>query len=329
MKKTVRTVLKLCLLAVGTLLGLGLTAVVGLNLAKDVIYSDYAAVQTDVCKIPGISDGFVCQGICVYNDGEKILVSGYMGDGSPSRIYVTDGQSSYHVSIAYGSGKPFTAHAGGIAIGGELIYVTGGSRLYVIPLASVLGAENGGTVQIKKIIPVNNKASFVSSDGTFVYVGEYHDGGKHLAEHPYETPNGRQYAIVSRYSIESLEAYHKTNDSTPVPNRVYSIRNYAQGISFAPNGQIVISTSYGIEDSVYYVYNEEDAVASEHTLEGAPVYYLYDHVNEIHGPAMAEGITYCNGKLYTLTESAANKYLFGKFFFADRIVALDLLTEQE
>ena len=38
---------------------------------------------------------------------------------------------------------------------------------------------------------------------------------------------------------------------------------------------------------------------------------------------MAEGLDNYEGKVITLTESASNKYIFGKFFFADKIVALD------
>ena len=59
------------------------------------------------------------------------------------------------------------------------------------------------------------------------------------------------------------------------------------------------------------------------TFDGAPVYYLCDPLNVVKGPAMAEGLDYYDGKVITLTESASNKYIFGKFFFADKIVGLD------
>jgi len=38
---------------------------------------------------------------------------------------------------------------------------------------------------------------------------------------------------------------------------------------------------------------------------------------------MAEGLDYYDGKVITLTESASNKYIFGKLFFAFKIVGLD------
>ena len=39
---------------------------------------------------------------------------------------------------------------------------------------------------------------------------------------------------------------------------------------------------------------------------------------------MAEGLDFTDGKVITLTESASNKYIFGKFFFANYIVSLDI-----
>ena len=88
----------------------------GLNVAKFAIYSDYYSVKSNVCKNPGLGDGFVCQGVCAYEEGEKFFVSGYMNDGSASRIYVTDkNDDSYYVTLSL-DGKKFDAHAGGIAV---------------------------------------------------------------------------------------------------------------------------------------------------------------------------------------------------------------------
>ena len=39
--------------------------------------------------------------------------------------------------------------------------------------------------------------------------------------------------------------------------------------------------------------------------------------------ALIVGLDWYDGKVITLTESASNKYIFGKFFFANHIVALD------
>ena len=35
----------------------------GLNIGKFIIYSEFFSIESNVCRNPGLSDGFVCQGI--------------------------------------------------------------------------------------------------------------------------------------------------------------------------------------------------------------------------------------------------------------------------
>ena len=304
---------KIILIILSVLIGIVVLAWGGLNIAKLFIYSDYYSAKDNVCRNPGLSDGFVCQGICELDGKDKILVSGYMKDKDASRIYVTDtDNNSYYVSLSK-DGKSFTGHAGGIATHGGKIYVASGKAIHILSVDDVLEAECGDVLNFNESIPVNNSASFIYADDDHVYVGEFHDGGAYVTDHKYDTAEGTHHAIVSRYS----------HDDLTTPDRIYSIRNKVQGICFKPDGKVVMSTSYGLSDSVYYVYSESDAVDSGETLDGAPVYYLDKCLNEIKGPAMAEGLDYYDGKVITLTESASDKDIFGKFFFANKIVALD------
>ena len=325
-----KLIAKILIVAISTVAGILAFLILAwgiLFVGKYPIYSDYFGVKTDLCENPGLSDGFVCQGICVDDESGKIFVSGYMKDDSPSRIYVTDKDNdSYYVSVFYGSGKVFTGHSGGIAVSGDKAYISSGDKIYQIPVSSILNANNGDRVSISKIIPVNNEASFIYADDNYIYVGEFHDGGKYVTDHPYYDPeDGLNYAIVSRYLAEDVEAFKK--GGTIAPDRIYSIRNNVQGICFA-EGKVVMSTSYGIADSVYYVYDEAKATDSGMTLDGAPIYFLGKCETEISGPAMAEGLEYYGGEVITLTESASDKYIFGKFFFANKIVSLDLLGKK-
>lgn len=296
----------------------------GLNLVKYPLYWDYYAMKTDVCENPGLSDGFVCQGICVEDESGKILISGYMKDHSAGRIYVTDkNDNSYYVSVKESDGSDFTGHAGGIAVRGNVIYVASDDALRLISFTDVMNAENGDEVYVQAVIGVNNEASFVYADDNYIYVGEFHDGEDYITNHPYEDPNeGMHYAIVSRY-LPSEFVFRDDGENVATPDRVYSIRNKVQGICFA-EGKVVMSTSYGLADSVYYVYDEEKATDSGQTLDGAPVYFLGECQRSIKGPAMAEGLEYYDGEVITLTESASDKYIFGKFFLATKIVSLDI-----
>ena len=315
MKKAIMIILKVLFIALLTVVALALLSLIGLNIAKHFIYSDYYSIKTDVCKNPGLNDGFVCQGIAVSEENNVILVCGYMKDKSNSRIYVTDLDSnSYYVELTR-NGEKYTGHAGGLAITGDTVYIANAKKIYAFPLKSVLEASDGDTVDIGSGTKVNTNASFVFTDEEYLYVGEFHDGGKYVIEgHENETAEGTHYALCSKYALNDL--------TTPVA--VYSIRNNVQGICFTPEGKVVLSTSYGLTDTVYYVYTLEGAADSGKTFDGAPLYYLDNLEKEIHGPAMGEDLDYFDGKIITLTESASDKYIFGKLFGATKIVALDI-----
>jgi len=313
MKKVLMIIGKIFLILTAAIASLVLLIWGGLNIAKFIIYSDYYSSKESICKNPGLNDGFICQGIAVSEENERILVCGYMKDKSNSRIYVTDLDSnSYYINLTK-KGEVYTGHAGGIAITGDTVYLANGSRLYTFSLADVLKCQNGDTLDIGEGTKVNNSASFVYSDESYVYVGEFHDGGKYVKEHPYETNDGLYHAIITRYPAGDLSA----------PDKIYSVRDKVQGVCFTPDGKVILSTSYGLTSTVYYVYNESDAVDSGLTLDGAPVYYLNGCIKEMNGPAMGEDMDWYDGRVITLTESASDKYIFGKFFFATKIVAIE------
>jgi len=297
------------------ILGLIVVSLLGLNIAKHFIYSDYYSIKTNLCKNPGLNDGFVCQGIAVSEENGVILVCGYMKDKSNSRIYVTDFESnSYYVELQC-DGEKYAGHAGGLAITGNMVYIANAKKVYSFPLQSVIAANNGDTVDIGSGTKVNTNASFVYTDEEYLYVGEFHDGGKYVIEnHEHETAEGTHYALCTKYELSDL--------TTPIA--VYTLRNNVQGICFTPEGKVVLSTSYGLTDTVYYVYSLDNATDSGKYFDGAPVYYLDNLEKEIHGPAMGEDLDYFDGKIITLTESASAKYIFGRFFGATKIVALEI-----
>lgn len=302
--------LKGLVILIVAILCLALLLVGGLNIAKFPIYSEYYSMEETLCTNPGLDDGFVCQGICVSEENGVILVSGYMADKSNSRIYVTDFESnSYYVELTRNGGEKYNGHAGGIALTGDTVYISNGSKLYVFSLTDVLNAKNGEKVDIGEGVKVSSAASFVYADEEYVYVGEFNNPAEEPKEHIY----GENHSIIEKYSHDDLEN----------PVKIYSIGDYAQGVCFTPDGKVILSTSYGLTSTVYYVYNEADATDTGEMLDGAPVYMLGECVREVNGPAMGEDLDYYNGKVITLTESASNKYIFGKLFFANDIVALD------
>lgn len=304
---------KVLLIVLIVVIGIAAFLLAGLNLAKFDIYKEYYDVKTDVCENPGLEDGFVCQGIAASEENDVILICGYMADGSASRIYVTNtDDESYYVSLKKGK-ENFTGHAGGMATTGDKVYVASDDAIWVLSLTEILAAKSGDYIDVGEGISVYSQASFVYTDEQYLYVGEFHDGGKYnIVGHENQTAEGTHYAICEKYSLDDLSK----------PIKVYSIRNKVQGICFMPDGKVVMSTSYGLADSVYYVYDEKKATDSGKTFKGAPLYYLDSLEKEMKGPAMSEDLDYYEGEVITMTESAANKYIFGKFFFANKIVKL-------
>lgn len=284
-----------------------------LDVARYTIYPQYYLMKSNLCENPGLNDGFVCQGVGIIDELAKIVVSGYMMDHTASRLYVTDtDNNSYYVRL-YKNSQPFTGHCGGVSCSKDSVFVVCNDTIFTISIDKLMSSKNNDIIEIGDGTPVNNEASFSYCDDTYLYVGEFHDGKNYITNHPYETDDGMYYAIVCKYDLDDLTK----------PIKIYSIRNKVQGICFTPDGRVILSTSYGLADSHYYVYNEADAINSNLTLDGAPVYYLNNHIEEVKGPAMAEGLDYYHGKVVSLTESASDKYIFGKLFFANKIVLLD------
>ena len=232
---------KVLLIALIAIVGLVVVVLGGLNLAKFAIYSEYYGAKTDVCGNPGLTDGFVCQGIAASEENGVILVGGYMADGSASRIYVTDTNSqSYYVQLKKGN-KDFTGHAGGLATTGDKVYLASDDTIWIMSLSEILAAKSGDYVDVGEGVGVHNQASFVYTDDQYLYIGEFHDGGKYnIVGHENETAEGTHYAICEKYSLDDL--------TTPI--KVYTIRNKVQGICFTPDGKVIMSTSYGLADTV-------------------------------------------------------------------------------
>ena len=124
-------------------------------------YRDFKKFEQEFA-IEGLDDGAIPQGITAfsanYNAGnddngkpitksqQYFLVSAYMNDGSPSRIYVTGQETGYvgYVTLSNIDGTPHRGHVGGIA--------TNGSRLWVGYGDSVLVAKSSEAYKTETIM---------------------------------------------------------------------------------------------------------------------------------------------------------------------------------
>ena len=101
------------------------------------------------------------------------------------------------------------------------------------------------------------------------------------------------------------------------PIMAYTLPDLAQGMCF-DDGKIYVSSSWGTADSHIYQYD-----AAKLQLQGniallgmeLPLYALDSAALLTDGviAPMSEEIVIVDGRLYTMCESASNKYIFGKF----------------
>lgn len=302
---------------VGFVLALVLLVLLGLNLFKFGYYNEYFSLLSKEAKNPGLSENFVPQGI-THCDNLFVTV-GYMADDTNSRIYTVDyitGEVKHFPLIS--DGRSFVGHTGGIQYSNGYFYLANeGNCLYKFTAASVY-QKNGTKIEIGLPIKLNSNTSFVYGKENFLYVGEFHKNPEYPCTNEISYNGQTHYAIVEKYDISDLSK----------PLAVYSIPELVQGFCVKSDGTIVLSTSWSVNSSKFYIYEPEKIVKTGTSYNGADLYFLTEPSKTVKAPAMSEDldiITIQNHeKVITMFESACNKYVFGKFFFANYIASLGL-----
>lgn len=304
---------------------------VGFVLIMRLPISDYYAASERTFKIPDINDGFIAQGLSYDSSSGDFYVTGYMNDQSASPIYIVDkdtGRLEKKVLMADSEGNDFKGHCGGIAYFKGKVYVAGSSDacLYVFDPADIRNADSGEKVIYKDVIDLTFEddgigVSFVATDGDLLYAGEFYREGNYETNplHYVETADGTQKALMVGLDIDQ---------NTAVPQIAYSIPNQIQGAAFCEK-RLFLSESYGLAFSHIYEYDLSKVVASgTHTVLGVevPLMILDSTVCEktYKIAPMSEEIDFANGRMYTMCESASDKYIFGKLTGAERVYATDI-----
>ena len=299
-------ILKVAFKLICALLLIVISFILTLNIAKFFIYGEYYKLKDNYCINPGLNHGAVPQGIAVDEERDIVLTSAYMKDKSPSRIYLTNSKNDVRFVELMKNGKAFTGHVGGISLSGDYAYISDGDKIYKIELEDI---KNEDFIEIGEGIQVNNQASFTYADDEYLYVGEFNYADHYVCENEI----GDYKAICTKYSLDDL--------TTPLA--IYSIRDKVQGFCITDKGDIVLSTSWSVADSFLYIYRSEN-IKQSGEYNGVPLYVLGTEDDVIKAPAMSEDLSFSNGKVYTMFESACNKYIFGKFFFANKVVGLEI-----
>ena len=289
----------------------------------------YNSITDKSILIPDISQGFIPQGIAYDQDSGYIFLTGYMGNGSASPIYIMDpstGELIKKILMYDPAGKPFKGHAGGIsAYNGEL-YVAGSTNacMYVFDIEELLEADNLSKVQYAKEVGLRMaddfiRVSFTAVDDELLYAGEYHKSPLFYTDedHAIKNSDGVHKAYLLGFEVD--ENYNA------IPKKVYSIPDSVQGACFK-DGYVFLSISRGFAPSDIAVYRLDDVLqVGMHEVLGVevPLYILDSSVcsKMAKVPLMSEEIITIEDKLLLISESASNRYLIGKSLGMDKIAA--------
>lgn len=276
--------------------------------------------------IPGLSDGAVPQGLCYVEQENIFLMSGYMNNGSKSRIYVVDGESKEtvkHFTISGVDEKFEKGHFCGVASSGNFVWLATDNYCFSFSLDEIMNVQNGFAIEPTSFFDTSTRADFCFSDDTYLYVGEFFRNNDTVTDesHHYQiSENEINKAIAFRYEIDQ-NTENGLASTTPVD--ALSVPNLVQGLAITDSGKIVLSTSYGLADSNIYVYDNVYALGTTETFalnetESIPLYVLSSANLEktLVAPCMSEGIDYVNGRVFILFESACDKY---KLFTRNRV----------
>jgi len=290
--------------------------------------SDYYKASDKGYKIPGLSDGFIPQGLDYSETDNMFFITGYMKDGSSSPVYIVDKAKKKHIAtvfLATEDGYPFSGHAGGLSVHGDYVYVADDYGLLVFLKADFMKAEKKGTT-VRSIGAISTETangdkvhvSCTGVDGDMLIVGEFFRDPEYptLPSHKITTSSGDNntaLAIAYRFS-DSKDAVFGLD---PAPCAAYSLPEQVQGIAFK-DSKMYLSTSWGVSKSNIYGYDLQKAESDTKYVFGGvklPLYELDSDSMVFHGEIapMSEEIIFIDGEMYTMCESASNKYIFGKF----------------
>ena len=284
--------------------------------------SEYYKNSEEAFVIPDIGDGFIAQGLAYDERSECFFITGYMNDKSASPIYIVEKSSGLclnKLSMKNADGSDFHGHAGGLTIHGDYIYVAGSgdSCLYVFSYDTAINSEKNDTITCLGSFPMaeNMSVAYTSSDSDSIYAGEfYREANYQTPENHKMTTKAGDYnqAIIQRYRFSDSE--DAVFGIETIPFEIYSVTDLVQGMDVY-KGKIYLSTSYAVAFSHIFIYEKPQSTSTFNIAgKDIPLYELDSASlkDDLKIPPMAEEIVFTDGKMYTMCESASNKYIFGK-----------------
>lgn len=344
--------MKHVLIALAVILGILLVAVLGFKLYDYIGAAEFYNNSEVVFATPGVYDSnFVPQGMTYDEKADRYFFAGYMGkpiigelgDDIAARVYVRNSDGSVTFTrLLNADGTPYTDHTGGVEFFGDYVYVTGEDShgLDVFSAKDIIEGKSE-TKMLGTVKTYNSPAHTY----TFDYNGERYilAGSYHKDETVYLTPEHEKFTTPAGDKNTSMMTVFKFDANAefginPTPVALISAREMIQGICITPDGQMVISSSWGLATSNLFFYDlskvqstvldkyegtitygdleDENANRYEEdfSFENVPVYFVDSSclVNTVVAPPMSEELVCKDGLIVVFCESACNKYMFGK-----------------
>ena len=331
--KILKAIGKITCIVLASVIALFLLVWGGLHVAKFIIYPDYYAQSEQVSKIPALGKGFVPQGLDYDPETDTYIHSGY--NGEKAELYLVTDDKAKTIVLLTPEGEQAKGHAGGVTRAGDYLYISDNEKegdgklgyLRIYRFADVWNAKDGESVTAIGRFQVDTSASFCFSDDKYIYVGEFYRPEKYETkqEHYFTTPAGDENkAILSAFPLEADGSI--AADAKPAFS--VSITSQVQGFAVTEDGKVMLSRSWGLTPS--YMEFHKGWIDSGKTINtmgvDVPLYYLDSttRTDNIKMPCFSEGLALVDGKVAVSFESACNKYIVGKFFFANKVMTFEI-----
>lgn len=318
---------RVALWIIGILVGLLVLALIVVNVYVRVAYHTYYSETQREFNIPGIHDGFVCQDLDYYDEGDCWLFSGYDAGGDASPLYRRDTDGSVaRLMVRLPDGSIYADHGSAITTTERYAFLASEDGYLVLDAANVASASAGSAVDVIAQVDLDITPAFMNIENGTLYAGTFHliPSYPAPAEHHLIAPDGTENAgVILAYPADGSAPYGFATQAA----YVYSIPDAAQGMCELPDGNIVLSSSYGLSSSHLRTYDTRKAQqGGAFLVDGreVPLYFLdsTNLVSDLVAPPMSEGIESHDGRIWISEESAGNKYLFGKLYGAGSVYSI-------
>ncbi len=329
-KKSGNIITKLIASVLCLVIVVALIAIIVFSVGENIVFFKFYRNADKEFKIPGLWTGSVPQGFEYLEDTKTFLYTGYQKDKvSATVVYIMpengEGEAR-EIKLLNDDGTPYTGHAGGITVNGDTTFIATSGGLDIFNTTDILDGDAVAKQSGK--IEVDFDVAFCEVHDGKLYVGNFYRAVDYETpeSHHMETPCGdKNTAVIYEYTL-------RTDNELParsVPDKVYSIRDAVQGLTFDEKGRMILSTSWGLSKSHLYIYNVPSYVVDDgFTVNGIKVDLCYLDTNslaqDIVAPPMAEELVYLDGKVYIMNEAASMKYIFGKLTGASWCYAYEL-----